>query len=356
MAREIIPFDSKELEAKGEYRGFRPGSPGLPVLSTPITPKENFLRMVKGEGELWTPTTAEYKMFNPHEYPDNLARYIVADQAAYRPTEIFNKDAFGVEWEFVPTAGGAMVRPGAPFIKDIENWEKELTMPDPDSFDWTGMAERNKEFLSEPRAYRTTIFTGFFERLISFIDMAPALLALVDEDQQEAVLRLFDALADYYGELFKRFKKYFDVDFVWFHDDWGSQRAPLFSVDTAREMLVPALKRTIDACHEAGMFFELHCCGKDELLVPAMIEAGVDMWAGQPMNDFEMLYKQYGKDIILGVDLEPLPENPTDQQIRDNVEKFLDTYPENVFVGMSIYENADRYIALYEESRKRLAK
>jgi hypothetical protein len=34
-------------------------------------------------------------------------------------------------------------------------------------------------------------------------------------------------------------KKWFNADIVNFNDDWGSQRAEFFSVDTAREMLLP---------------------------------------------------------------------------------------------------------------------
>jgi hypothetical protein len=104
------------------------------------------------------------------------------------------------------------------------------------------------------------------------------------------------------------------------------------------------------------MAFEFHCCGQDELLVPCMIEAGMDMWQGQPMNDYKKLYKQYGTQIKFNVDFDPLPENPTDQQIRDAVNAFLDDFPENVYVGMSIYGNPDLYVALYEETRKRFNK
>ena len=42
--------------------------------------------------------------------------------------------------------------------------------------------------------------------------------------------------------------------------------------------------------------------------------------------------------------------------IRDAVNAFLDDFPENVYVGMSIYGNPDLYVALYEETRKRFNK
>lgn len=356
-----VPFDPKELEKRGEYKGFMPGSKGIPILNTPITARENFRRFAFNEdgGPLWMPSYPEIKMFNPRVIPENIARAIVAEANPYNAREDpekFHKDFFGVEWEFVPTAGGSMVRPGKPFIEDLEDWEEKVIPPDLSTYDWEGCVESNKEFLSEDRAYKTTVFTGFFERLISFIDMAPALLALIDEDEQEYVHGIFDRLATFYDELFGYFEKYFHLDAVWFHDDWGSQRAPLFSADTCSEMLVPYFKRVVESAHKHGMAFEFHCCGKNELLVPCMIEAGMDMWQGQPMNDYVMLWKEYGKDIKFCVDIEPAPEGATDQQIRDHVNRFLDDFPENVYVSMTMYGQPELYEALYEETRKRFSK
>lgn len=350
---EKVPFEAKELEQRGEYSAMG-GLFTCPLLSSPITMKENFHRFLKNDHPLWMPSAPEFKMFNPRLIPDNVARSIVGEAEPFKqPENIFNKDIFGVEWEYVPKVGGSMVRPGKPFLNEVSEWESKVVFPDLSKLDWEGCVEKNKEYLSEERAYRTTVFTGFFERLISFVDMTPALLAMIDEDEADDVKALFDRLADFYCEMFEYFAKYFKMDFIWFHDDWGSQRAPLFSCETAKEMVVPALRKVVDKAHALGMGFEFHCCGKDELLVPAMIEAGCDMWAGQPMNDFEYMYKEFGKDIKLGVDMPQLPENPTDQIIRDNVNQFLDKFPENVYVGMSAYSNQDYYKALYEESRKR---
>jgi len=356
MASEKIPFDPKELEVVGHYKGFAPGSTGVPILNTPITAKENLKRFAFSDNPLWMPSYAEFALFNPRLIPDNYARAIVAEAEPWTGMgdDVFHKDLFGVEWEFVPTVGGSMVRPGKPFIEDLADWESKVIFPDFSKLDWEGCVEKNKDYFMPGRAYRTTVFTGFFERLISFIDMTPALLALIDEDDQKYVHGIFDRLATIYDEMFSYFAKYFpQVDGVWFHDDWGSQRAPLFSADTCREMLVPYIKRVVESAHKYGLAFELHCCGKDELLVPCMIEAGVDMWAGQPMNDFEALYKEYGQDIKLGVEFDPIPENATDAQIREAACKFLDKYPNNVFLGMSPYAHPDLAVAVYEETRKR---
>jgi hypothetical protein len=110
-----------------------------------------------------------------------------------------------------------------------------------------------------------------------------------------------------------------------FHDDWGSQRAPFFSPNTVREMILPYLKRLADFCHSKGMYFHQHSCGKNELLVPCMIEAGVDMWLPQNINDVDMLREKYGDKLMLGVSPVVDP-NASDEEIDAQAKAFVDKY------------------------------
>ncbi|MBQ3165842.1 MAG: hypothetical protein IJC01_00740, partial [Clostridia bacterium] len=92
------------------------------------------------------------------------------------------------------------------------------------------------------------------------------------------------------------------------HDDWGSQRAPFFSLDTCMEMIVPHIKKIVDFCHSKGLWFQQHSCGKNEMLVPAYIAAGVDLWCPQPMNDIVKLVKEYGDKLLFGWSPVAIPE------------------------------------------------
>lgn len=354
MKPEIrVPFDPDEMTVIDQYEGFAPDAPKTPVLKTPIKPYENFKMFLSGETPLWMPSTLETKMFNPMILPDNIAKNMVTEGTFHFPKELIHKDYFGIEWEFVPSARGAIVRPGKPFLEDVNDWEEKIVFPDVSKFDWDGARRKNEEYLNDARAIQMTIFTGIFERLVSFMDMTPALVALIDEDQKTAVQGLFDRLCVFYDELFYHISKWFEPDLLWFHDDWGSQRAPLFSLEVCREMLVPYLRRIVDSAHKYGIGFEFHCCGNNELLVPAMIEAGVDMWAGQEMNDKAKLYQLYGKDIKLGIDPPPADPGASEEEIRDNVKRLLDCFPENCYVGLSFGMDPRYYTVIYEESRKR---
>jgi hypothetical protein len=166
---------------------------------TPISPRENALLVYRKEKPLWMPgLTMEANPINLDFYLDNLCR---------TPAE--GKDIFGIEWQYVEKVGGGIVRPGDPTVKDINRWEDFVTLPDVDSWDWAGCYERNKENLDPTLLNRVTILTGFFERLISFMDFENAAVAMVDEEQQEGVHRLFDYLVGVYEKFIDNSKKYF---------------------------------------------------------------------------------------------------------------------------------------------------
>ena len=349
-----IPFSPEELIPVGHYPVGRPNEPSCPILSSPVSARDNLLATLTGEPPLWMHHQTERLMFNPSLIPDCIARGFVAEGKPFDFRKFGGKDMFGVTWEFDPSARGSMVRQGNPLVKDLLRWEEQVTFPDLDQWDWTGSAEENREYLSRGLTVTCTIFSGLVERLISFVDMQNAMIALVDEEEQEAVHRLFDRLCLFYDDLFGRLRHWYHCDLLWFHDDWGSQRAPLFSPEIGREIVLPYLKRIVDAAHRHGMWFELHSCGKNEAMVPLMIEAGVDMWAGQEINDKEMLAKTYPHGILFGVEPNPLPPNADEEMVRAEIRRLLDAYPNgNVFIGLHRGMHPLEYQILYEESRKR---
>lgn len=315
---------------------------GRPRYNTPITPRENFQRYFERENALWYPGNADTVDIMPKIIPDNIARATVVDTETIDvETEAGGRDMFGIEWTYDHAAGGSMVKPGTPAVPDICEWEKYITLPDLDSWDWEGASERLRPYYSTCRANKTMIYTGLFERLISFLDFEGAAMALVDEDSQPAVHRLFDTLCNIYDELIGRLKKHFMIDMITFHDDWGSQRAPFFSLSTCREMLAPYLKRVVESAHKRGIIFDFHCCGKNEQLVPAMLKAGVDMWSGQNLNDWELLSGQTKGKIFYSIvwkKYDPA-EFKSEQEFLDATFEMWEHY--NKFEG--VWLNAARY-------------
>lgn len=226
-----------------------------------------------GEKPEWMPIYSEMQTILPLCVPENIARGFVKEADSIPQSRFCGPDMYGVPWVFEVSVGGSMEDPSIPLIlTDVADWRDVIRFPDIDSWDWEGAARRNQGFLTPGRLTSTVIYTGFFERLISFMEFEGAAMALIVEDCADDLHELLQAIADTNIRLIAAYKKYFGIDHLFFHDDWGAQLAPFFSLDTCREMLVPA-----------------------------MVEADMDAWCGQPMCDKFALWDNYGDKIAIGI-------------------------------------------------------
>ncbi len=318
--------------------------PPVDIFTTPITPKENMLRLYEGKTPMWIPyPTADNNMLMLDCDPENQAR----SPGGGGP------DGWGVEWVFVDVVGGAMVKPGNPKVLDINHWEDYVTPPDPDTWDWAGCYERNKDKLRPDRAICVNVPGCLFERLIAVMDFDNAIVALIDDEQKEAVHRFFRVVTDIHKKFYTLCKKWFNPDIVNFNDDWGSQRAEFFSVPTVREMLLPYVKELGDHVHSLGMYFDLHCCGKVENFVPLFIEAGENSWGGQPINDKYALKQKYGDKFIFTHGPQ-IKEGASEAEIDEAVAYFMQTCGSDnrILLDPGSYEPALVRKKVYEASRK----
>ncbi len=293
-------FDPKEFNVIGVAPSsvacpLFPGEvPPEPLFDRPITPRENLHLAFSGQTPYWIPQTGwafcDVRNFRPRQMADNYATHLVFDggDAIVYDTDT-KRGWFGLDWVFVPVAGGATVKPGNPLIEDMNDWESIVQWPDLDAIDWEEMGRMNQGFLTTTQSNQLGMLDGFWERLISLMDVAGAAMALIDEEQQEAVHAFFDKYADFQIDYIRHVKAVCNIDGVLIHDDWGTQNGPFFSLETAREMFLPYLKRIVDYCHAEGLYYEQHSCGNCTKLAPVYVEAGVDVWNPQPMNDFDAL-------------------------------------------------------------------
>ncbi len=346
-----VPFSKDELEVTGYYYVAGRAGKGRPIFKTPITPRENMMAFLNNETPCWMPDN-DLNTINPSIIPDNVARGFVQEENP--GSECGGPDMFGVPWKFDPVNGGSMVIHGHITLEDVNDWKEVIHFPDVDTWDWAASAQRNRNYVAGDSPVWTTIFTGFFERLISFMDFASAATALIDEDQKDAVKELFDALADTYNKIIDHCVEAYNLAGVNFHDDWGSQRAPFFSKDTWLEMIAPYVKKVVDHCHEKNVIFELHSCGRTESMIDVISSIGIDMWRPQPMNDIKKMYEGYGDRIKLGIsspDFEPdVPIEVQEQAARDMMEEF--NLPGKYIYTSNRSETDAFRAALYEASRK----
>ena len=361
----MVPYSDDELKVIGEH--INTTSFGgrftfkTPKYNTPITPRENVALCVKREKPYWFPSSADFLNIESRTNIDHVARAEVMDMGPpYKEEEKGGKDLFGITWVFVPTAGGSMVQPGNPALLDANDWPDIIKFPDIDALDWDECRRLNSCMNETTRSFYVTFQNGIFERLISFMDFEGAALALIDDEQQDAVHALFSKLVDMYKSLIDHYLEILNLDGVLFHDDWGSQRAPFFSLDVCMEMVAPYLKQIVDYCHEKGLWFQQHSCGKNELLVPAMIYAGVDMWQPQAMNDVEMLRNKYGDKIMFSITPPSVPRDASDEDVDAAAKAFVDKYApdfaEKPFLVGTFFADPRFTKAIYKYSRIALSK
>lgn len=356
-----IPFDKKELEATGTAP-LRTAllKQEVKVYNFPVTPREAFRGLFRKK-PVWVNYLVENQYVTPYIIPDNIARGAVSD-AVLTNEEKGGPDMFGIEWEFVPAAGGSMVRPGRPLLDEVSEWREKVKFPDIDSWDWEGAAKRWQEKHDPNKAQICMLYNGFwFERLISFMDFENAAVALITEDDREELHALLEATTDLGCRLVDKICEYFQIDGFSVHDDWGTMRSSFFSPQVCAEVIVPHMRKFTDHIHSKGAVADLHCCGKVDNQVPNMIAAGWDSWTPMVICDVEHLFDTYGDQILLGVLPERFdPKTTSEEEQREYARKFVDRYclPDR-YGKYSIY-GIDMLTPafleeLYVDSRKRFA-
>ncbi len=346
-----IPFNEKELTVTGTVGA---GRRMKRIYATPISSSDNMKALYKRD-PWWLPSTAEGIAIDPLCIPDNIARGMVhGAEHIDNDTEAGGPDMYGIDWEYSPQVGGSMVRPGDPLMDDVNDWKDLIKLPDIDSWDWKSSAEANKELLESGQWITTTLYSGaWFERLISFMGFEGAAVALIDEDQEDALQELFKATTDVICRVIDKIAEYFpQVNAICVHDDWGGQAQPFFSQDTAMEVIVPHMKRVVDHIHSKGMIADLHSCGHIESRVRCFLEAGWDSWIPQPMNDIDKLFAEYGDRMVFGWRLMDAPRDDEEAvRLADEIADRFVVRGRSVRVG-TMFDSEAFEKELYRRSRE----
>lgn len=309
----------KELKSKGAYHfeGTWYGGPYVPVerLSPPITPRENMLRYYRGEDYKWLPDcVCDQIEITPHCNLD-------VDAADYDG----GYDAFGVKW--IPVRDHmlpAFVEPGFKLWEDISDW-RNSSFPDPDTWQWKKYGGRYCEaYKEDDRLRRGVLLSGYFERLIANLGFEDAAVAMISDPEE--VTAFFDELTEFNKKIMNHYIDDFGCEIIMIHDDWSSQRAPFFSLNTAMEILVPQVKKLVDAAHERSVLFTFHSCGNGLDLIPAIKATGADAWQLQGTAvDIDAAYEACGDELILEWD-PPIPEGIYGAELEEYIREIMEKY------------------------------
>ena len=307
----------------------------VPKLDYPISPVENFKLAYKRQGPRWVPnitTDVDTLMLGIRD---------VTAPALDRTKRQDYKDAYGVEWVWVPEAGGPMLKPNTIFLDDVTKWREKVIFPDYTKARWEESAKNFMESTYNPdRVVHINIGQGATERLVGLLGgYTEFLVALMVEP--EACKDFFEAFADYtVGLIDHAFKVLPVIGMITYHDDWGTEKDTFFSEKIMEDLLLEPSRRIFQRVKEHGACFQLHSCGRVERFVPYMIDLGVDFVQIQSRaNDMIMLKEKYGDKIGFNFPVDytgaEYPE-PTPEQFLEYIRLTVDRYASTGGLYLSI--------------------
>ena len=177
------------------------------------------------------------------------------------------RDAFGVVWD-------------RSIDKDIGN-VKGTVLPDqtldgytfPDPLDARFFADIPGKLEQKPDLFRVfELGFSLFERAWTLRGMENLFLDMIDNPA--FAHELLTTIADYNIAQVTEALGY-DIDAVYFGDDWGHQHGLLMGPQLWHEFLYPQLKRMYAAVREGGKYVMIHSCGDVDELLDDLIAAGL---------------------------------------------------------------------------------
>ena len=142
---------------------------------------------------------------------------------------------------------------------------------------------------------------------------------------------ILDKFCDFYYEYYRRmFEVAGDlIDVFALADDLGMQNTLLISPDLFEEYIAPRLKRMADLAHSYNIKLLLHTCGNVEMLIPRLIELGVDIL--DPIQPESMdpiaIKEKYGIQICLrgGISVQNIVSRGTVEETRDETKRIVES-------------------------------
>lgn len=146
----------------------------------------------------------------------------------------------------------------------------------------------------------------------------------------EQVHRLHEALCRQYCSYIERAAATIAPDGFWTSDDLGHQTDAMFGPDTFSSMLKPYYDRVGETLRRHGMHWWLHSCGDNTLLLPQLIDAGVDVF--HPVQKGTMnaraVAEQHGGRLTFcaGIDVQHILPRGTEAEVRREVRDLIEIF------------------------------
>jgi len=115
-------------------------------------------------------------------------------------------------------------------------------------------------------------------------------------------------------------------------DDVATQQDLFFSPEDFKRYFLPFYQELIAEVKKYNLFFDWHCCGNVNKVLPLMIDAGIDIFdvvqtSAKDMN-LEKVYKNFGNSVCLhgGMDVQKLLFKGSRAEVRREVKKVIELW------------------------------
>ncbi len=314
---------------------------------------------ISGREQLWDALSVDTWLVGPvvnDPREKELENGLFQNRWGYRlkkqPYEVHGKTGYYDEIVYHPLSG----------IDHAHEMDKH-DWPDPSLLDFTHLNELRK---SQPdRAIIAHITHGGYFNATFLRGMEQFLvdLALDPMLTRGLVERTSAYLIEALDKLLEQAPDGFDIFYV--ADDYCMSSGPLFSPDVFRIMVKPYLRAIAERVHAHGKKFLLHVCGSVRLLLPEIIDSGVDIL--EPVQrrshgmDLAGLKREFGKDLTFygSVDLVQTLNKGSVAEVNDEVRRNIEILgPDGGFIlgpghtYIQIDAPLENILAMYESARE----
>jgi uroporphyrinogen decarboxylase len=239
------------------------------------------------------------------------------------------QDVFGVVWD--RTIDKDIGNPRIPYVIQKPSI-KGVEFPDP--LDPRFFANIEPEIEKKPDLFRIyQIGFSLYERAWSMRGMENLLMDFLMNPG--FAHELLTRIADYNIAQIKMALEY-DIDAIYFGDDWGRQEGLIFGYDLWKEFIYPQLKRMYGVVRENGKYVMIHSCGDVEELFPDLIECGINCFNPfQPevMNIYSILPRFRGKlSFYGGLSMQNILPFGTPEEVAEESKRLLGLGKEGSYI------------------------
>jgi len=277
----------------------------------------------------WGPTYDCAEKLKRHLGVDDLAEFIDPHTLSLDPAGLVwtetkpghYRDTYGVTWDrTVDKDIGTPVDWPLKNPGDLDRYQ----FPNADNDEWYAYIPAAIDAAKDLFAVYNVHFS-LFERAWTLRGMPDLLMDMIE--RPAFVDELLDAITEHNLQQIRHALQ-FNIDAVYFGDDYGAQRGLIMGGTHWRRFIKPRLARMFKPIRDAGLFVHIHSCGCVSELFDDLIEIGLSQFNPfQPevMDVFEMLRRYRGRLAFHGgMSIQKVLPFGTEQEVRDAAQKLID--------------------------------